>query len=211
MASLELSKTRKVEKVSPAYCQALLILERTGSIGIVSLSGIEGAEIEVQGIDHTVESVKNGRYWRLLAPGKTYRVRAAHADYKAMSDFVEVNLLDRQPSAALNFELESKEGRNLDLVGTTGAEVLKQKPLRPDGFVIPPEYEYHHFKELQRFLAFYQKNYENITRLYSVGKSVEGRELWVLEISDNPGVNMHAKCIKCCSFPLTICIQSLGP
>uniref|UniRef100_A0A8R1IDG8 Peptidase_M14 domain-containing protein n=1 Tax=Caenorhabditis japonica TaxID=281687 RepID=A0A8R1IDG8_CAEJA len=29
-------------------------------------------------------------------------------------------------------------------------------------------------------------NYPNITHLYSVGKSVEGRELWVLIISDKP-------------------------
>ena len=28
--------------------------------------------------------------------------------------------------------------------------------------------------------------YPGLTRLYSVGKSVQGRELWVMEISDHP-------------------------
>lgn len=31
--------------------------------------------------------------------------------------------------------------------------------------------------------------HSDIARLYSVGKSVLGRDLWVIEISDNPGVH----------------------
>lgn len=33
------------------------------------------------------------------------------------------------------------------------------------------------------------KRYSNLTRLYSVGTSVGGRELYVMEISDRPGVH----------------------
>jgi len=48
-------------------------------------------------------------------------------------------------------------------------------------------FKHHHYPEMVAMLNKMNKDYPNITRLYSVGKSVEGRELYVIEISDNPG------------------------
>lgn len=51
----------------------------------------------------------------------------------------------------------------------------------------PVDFRHHHFSDMEIFLRRYASEYPNITRLYSVGKSVELRELYVMEISDNPG------------------------
>lgn len=52
-----------------------------------------------------------------------------------------------------------------------------------------PMRSYHNYDELTDFLEEMNNEYTDITNLLSIGQSVQGRELWVLEISDNPGVN----------------------
>ncbi len=48
---------------------------------------------------------------------------------------------------------------------------------------------HYHQEELSELLHDYAYNFPSITRLYSIGRSVQGRELWVLEISDHPGIH----------------------
>uniref|UniRef100_A0A670YHJ8 Carboxypeptidase M n=1 Tax=Pseudonaja textilis TaxID=8673 RepID=A0A670YHJ8_PSETE len=48
------------------------------------------------------------------------------------------------------------------------------------------DFRYHHTKELEAFLKEVQKNYPAITHLYSIGKSVQGRDLWVLALGRSP-------------------------
>ena len=48
---------------------------------------------------------------------------------------------------------------------------------------------YHNYSELTSFLEDISNQYPDITRLFSIGQSVQGRELWVMEISNNPGYN----------------------
>lgn len=45
------------------------------------------------------------------------------------------------------------------------------------------------FLKLLRYLRDLSAKYPNITRLYSIGKSVQGRELYVLEVAKHPGVH----------------------
>ena len=47
----------------------------------------------------------------------------------------------------------------------------------------------HNHKEMTAFLQKISQQYPDITKLTSIGKSVEGRDLWVMEISDTPGVH----------------------
>lgn len=60
---------------------------------------------------------------------------------------------------------------------------------QPDqfGFYTPTKFEHHPYKEMDKWLKFYASKCPNITRLYSIGSSVQGRQLYVVEISDNPG------------------------
>ncbi len=48
---------------------------------------------------------------------------------------------------------------------------------------------YHDYNELTDFMQNIAAQFSSITNLFSIGQSVQGRELWVMEISDNPGVN----------------------
>ena len=49
------------------------------------------------------------------------------------------------------------------------------------------DWTHHNFEQMTGYLQNLHRQYPKITRLYSIGKSVQGRKLWVIEISDNPG------------------------
>lgn len=55
------------------------------------------------------------------------------------------------------------------------------------GFPIPVEFAHHNYAKLESMLNLINVNYPNITALYSVGKSVQGKHLYVLEVSTSPG------------------------
>jgi carboxypeptidase T len=48
---------------------------------------------------------------------------------------------------------------------------------------------YHSFPEMEAVLSALATDYPNITQLSSLGQSWQGREIWCLEISDNPGLD----------------------
>lgn len=63
-----------------------------------------------------------------------------------------------------------------------------------DGTTLPPEQglvasSYHTYETLTSDLQSIAAAYPNLTRLYSLGKSVQGRDLWIMKISDNPGLD----------------------
>lgn len=51
------------------------------------------------------------------------------------------------------------------------------------------EFYHHDHDALYELMRNYTDKFPSITRLYSIGSSVEGRQLWAIEISDNPGVH----------------------
>ncbi|XP_064459226.1 mucin-5AC-like isoform X2 [Ornithodoros turicata] len=48
------------------------------------------------------------------------------------------------------------------------------------------EYKYYNHDEMTAFLKNVSRNYPDFTRLYSAGKSVQGRDLWVLLVTHRP-------------------------
>lgn len=58
------------------------------------------------------------------------------------------------------------------------------------GFVFRTEFKHHNFVEMEKVLKEIHETYPKLTRLYSIGKSVENRDLWVIEIGKNPGVHV---------------------
>lgn len=53
----------------------------------------------------------------------------------------------------------------------------------------PTDIKHHNYASMVAFLTKISTTYPDITKLYTIGKSVEGRELWVMEISDNAGIH----------------------
>ncbi|XP_045770817.1 carboxypeptidase D-like isoform X3 [Maniola jurtina] len=127
---------------------------------------VKNAQITVEGINHSVRTTEYGAYWRMLLPGQ-YNVTAVAAGYSTPPP-VTVTVTSDVPTI-LNFTLH-RHPRTLT-----------------DDFV------HHDYVKMERFLQDLAASYPDITRLTSIGKSVEGRELYVLEITENPGKHIPGK------------------
>ncbi|VDL77063.1 unnamed protein product [Nippostrongylus brasiliensis] len=70
--------------------------------------------------------------------------------------------------------------------GASKADVTIFPSIGPFVDVDASELRNHNYTEMTAWLKAITLNYPNITHLYSIGKSVQGRDLWVLIISDSP-------------------------
>lgn len=57
----------------------------------------------------------------------------------------------------------------------------------------PQEFRHHTYVDMELFLRKYSSEFPSIVHLYSVGRSVDGHELYVMAISDNPAVHEHGR------------------
>ncbi|KAM9320518.1 carboxypeptidase D [Gastrophryne carolinensis] len=162
----------------------------------VTQKGIENATISVSDIDHNITTGKLGDFQRLLAPG-IYNITASVTGYlPLMIPNVEVK---EGSATVLNFQLnptvsitpfDSSDSTTAPAPATGSPVTLKpenkqsvQKSFQPQDF------RHHHYSDMEIFLRKFNSEYASITYLYSVGKSVESRELYVMAISDNPRVH----------------------
>ncbi|XP_071094185.1 carboxypeptidase D-like [Haliotis cracherodii] len=160
-------------------------------------AGIKGAVVMVEGIKHNITSVDAGAYWRLLTPGN--HTVTVHADgYKALTLMVTV---PEGPGIIQDFLLSKPQdkvmptspastpptGDPLDKLNDFVRRFHDAEHREKMTFREPQEFVHHHYDALTTFLYNLAEKYPNITHLYSVGKSAQNRDLWVMEVSDNPG------------------------
>ena len=64
---------------------------------------------------------------------------------------------------------------------------------RGSSAILPVQAAHHNNTALHQILEALAASYPKITRLYSIGKSYQGKDLWVLEITRNPGKHTAGK------------------
>ena len=174
---------------------------------------IEGAIITIEGIKHNITTTKRGEYWRLAMPG-IYNITAFAYGYEPTTKYsvkiddttastaaivtFELNPLDktdifsgrdyRPESNDNNIQIDIKNKVNQVNIEREETSSLKSHQVYSE-FLTIPEFKHHNYTEMKSKLEYFHKEYPKITRLYSIGKTVEGRDLLVLEITDNPGVH----------------------
>ncbi|XP_012216053.2 carboxypeptidase D-like [Linepithema humile] len=149
---------------------------------------IQSANIVVEGINHNITSTADGEYWRLLLPG-TYSVYATAWGYEP-SEPVNVTVFEGRPTI-LNFSLNGREVPYDQ--GEDGVNIEEVRPVDKYGFYHTVAFEHHNYVAMERYLKELNADYPNITRLYSIGSSVQGRELYVMEVTKDPGRHSSAK------------------
>lgn len=88
------------------------------------------------------------------------------------------------PESSTDTSASSKNSGSTDDSSNNGAS-----DKAADLTVQPQDFRHHYNSDMELFLKKFSSEYSSITHLYSIGKSVQGRLLWVMEISDNPGVH----------------------
>ncbi|OCT91125.1 hypothetical protein XELAEV_18014180mg [Xenopus laevis] len=163
----------------------------------VTGKGIENAVISVGGIGHNITTGKLGNFQRLLAPG-LYNITASGTGYLPET-LVDVEV-KQGPATTLAFSLHPTElipdpnikpETTTSRITTTTEElnVKTETTTTPRIAIQPQDFRHHRYTDMEIFLRKYSIDYPSITRLYSVGKSVEQKDLYVMEISDNPGIH----------------------
>ncbi|XP_061382022.1 carboxypeptidase D-like isoform X2 [Danaus plexippus] len=137
---------------------------------------IPNAEVYVNGNSHSIVTTEHGAYWRLLLPGGYNITVIAKGFYP--SPYVSVV----SPSS-VNVTLHRRP-RNLR---------VSNRQARHSLAVSSDDFTHHNYTAMEQFLKDLSETYPELTRLYSIGKSVEGRELYVLEVTKDPGSHLPGK------------------
>ncbi|XP_056297404.1 carboxypeptidase D [Pseudoliparis swirei] len=177
-------------------------------------TALADVSIVVASIRHNLTTGNTGDYYRLLLPG-TYNITAVAPGYIPMT--VHGVLVEEGKAKEVNFTL-TPEGIAVTtpavpstdsptVATTTDATDSTQTRSAPEAAgdhsppALPPgrqplqpqEFRHHSYADMELFLRKYSSEFPSIVHLYSAGRSVEDRELYVMVISDNPTVHEHGE------------------
>jgi len=198
-----------------AFMEAIKLGLRGSVVEKSSSKPIQNARIFVRGIDRNVSSNYDGTYWRPLVPGKPHDMIIEADGYAPVSrDKIttsEINGDGLVDSSNMNFKLvrlSPKTTQSSESSDKTSPEVGLTHKLKPEilfsenldriienlDFKSPTELHKHHNEtELFDYLRDLNSRFSKISRIYSIGLSSKGKKLWVIEISDKPGVHQLMK------------------
>uniref|UniRef100_A0A1B0G947 Peptidase M14 domain-containing protein n=1 Tax=Glossina morsitans morsitans TaxID=37546 RepID=A0A1B0G947_GLOMM len=153
---------------------------------------IHDARIFVSGFEgKTVRTTQRGEFWRLLVPG-IYDVQAMAFGFQN-SEVQKVEVTnDNAVAQRVDFTL-SPISNNID--GNFRKVIVERADKAEDvekngGFLTLTEFVHHNYAAMKKFLHDIADNYPSITRLYSIGKSVQNRDLLVMELFAKPGEHL---------------------
>uniref|UniRef100_A0AAQ4NXP9 Carboxypeptidase D, a n=1 Tax=Gasterosteus aculeatus aculeatus TaxID=481459 RepID=A0AAQ4NXP9_GASAC len=203
-----------------AYIEKVHIGVRGYVKNAVDGAALFNASIVVTSIHHNLTTGKYGEYYRLLLPG-TYNITAAAPGYAPMTvlgvavvegtatelNFTLAPVANEGPRGvtATTHAMPSTDGRNLSTTtnssDSTRTQVVPEATSNSSPPVLSPEpqpvqpqeFRHHGYSDMQLFLRKYSSEFPSIAHLYSIGHSVENRELFVMAISDNPAVHEHGE------------------
>ena len=108
---------------------------------------------------------------------------------------MDIDLDHHRTSESVHAHVNENQFNTISALGFNIKYIPNQARLYYEELIADPNYlenpmrSYHNYNELTDFLININSEFPDITNLFSIGQSVQGRELWVLEISDNPGIN----------------------
>ncbi|KAJ4935130.1 hypothetical protein JOQ06_016666 [Pogonophryne albipinna] len=183
-------------------------------------TALANVSIVVASIRHNLTTGKYGEYYRLLLPG-TYNITAVAPGFTPMtvnsvqvvegkatelnftlapvvtkaagSITVSTNSMPSTNDSNISTTTISSDSTKTRLVPSKGGN--SSPAVRPPEHqpIQPQEFRHHNYADMELFLRKYSSEFPSITNLYKIGRSVEGRELYVMAISDNPTVHEHGE------------------
>lgn len=161
---------------------------------------VERTFVSVHGISHNITSNGQGEFWRLLPDGE-YKITFTAYGYQPYTISVKVDN-NMESAQFLTIELtpsktEMKDSSNRvsesEMIDETNVSlttnITAEYPHFQRDFKTPYDFKHHNYTSMTNFLEKITQKYSHISRLYSIGQSVENRTLWAVEITDNPGIH----------------------